>query len=38
MAEHATSLLEAQALEFDARDPLAAFRDEFLIPRNDDGS
>jgi kynureninase len=30
--------LEAHALELDARDPLAGFRDEFLIPRNDDGS
>jgi kynureninase len=30
--------LEARALHLDARDPLAAFRDEFLIPRNDDGS
>ena len=38
MADHATGLLETQALELDARDPLAAFRDEFLVPRNDDGS
>jgi kynureninase len=30
--------LEASALDLDARDPLAAFRDEFLIPRNADGS
>jgi kynureninase len=30
--------LEAQALTLDARDPLAAFRDEFLIPRHHDGS
>jgi kynureninase len=29
---------EAQALALDARDPLASFRDEFLIPRNADGS
>ncbi len=29
---------EAHALTLDARDPLAAFRDEFLIPRNADGS
>jgi kynureninase len=28
---------EAFALQQDARDPLAAFRDEFLIPRHDDG-
>ena len=30
--------LEARALQLDAHDPLAAFRGEFLIPRNDDGS
>lgn len=30
--------LEAQALHLDATDPLAPFRDEFLIPRNPDGS
>jgi kynureninase len=30
--------LEAHALQLDAHDPLAAFRDEFLVPRNDDGS
>ena len=30
--------LEAVALTLDASDPLAAFRDEFLIPRNPDGS
>ena len=30
--------LEARALHLDACDPLAACRDEFLIPRNDDGS
>ncbi|MEP6511845.1 MAG: kynureninase [Dokdonella sp.] len=30
--------LETAALALDARDPLAAFRDEFLIPRNADGS
>ena len=29
---------EAHALAEDADDPLAAFRDEFLIPRNPDGS
>jgi kynureninase len=29
---------EAQALHEDARDPLAAFRDEFLIPQNADGT
>lgn len=29
---------ETVALSLDARDPLAAFRDEFLIPRNADGS
>lgn len=29
---------ETVALSLDARDPLAAFRDEFLIPRNSDGS
>jgi kynureninase len=29
---------EAEALAADAADPLAAFRDEFLIPRNPDGS
>ncbi|GAA0715416.1 kynureninase [Dokdonella soli] len=29
---------EALALQGDAADPLAAFRDEFLIPRNADGS
>ena len=29
---------EALALTLDAHDPLAAFRDEFLIPRNADGS
>jgi kynureninase len=30
--------LEARALQLDAHDPLAAYRSEFLIPRNDDGS
>ncbi|HEX7769074.1 MAG TPA: kynureninase [Dokdonella sp.] len=30
--------LEAQALHLDASDPLAAFRDEFLVPRNPDGT
>ena len=30
--------LEAEALHLDATDPLAAFRDEFLVPRNPDGS
>lgn len=30
--------LEATALALDAADPLAAFRDAFLIPRNEDGS
>jgi len=30
--------LEGRALHLDAHDPLAAFRDEFLIPRNEDGS
>jgi kynureninase len=30
--------LEAEALARDAADPLAAFRDEFLIPRNADGT
>jgi kynureninase len=29
---------EAAALSLDASDPLAAFRDEFLVPRNADGS
>ena len=29
---------EAEALTLDANDPLASFRDEFLIPRNADGS
>jgi kynureninase len=29
---------EAEALAADAADPLGAFRDEFLIPRNPDGS
>lgn len=29
---------EAHALSLDARDPLASFRDEFLVPRNADGS
>ena len=29
---------EALALQLDANDPLASFRDEFLIPRNADGS
>jgi kynureninase len=29
---------ELEALTLDANDPLAAFRDEFLIPRNADGS
>jgi kynureninase len=28
---------ELDALTLDAKDPLAAFRDEFLIPRHDDG-
>ncbi|MEO5558619.1 MAG: kynureninase [Dokdonella sp.] len=35
---HANPMDEAVALSLDARDPLAAFRDEFLIPRNADGS
>ncbi|MEO7324898.1 MAG: kynureninase [Dokdonella sp.] len=34
----ANPMEEAVALSLDARDPLAAFRDEFLIPRNEDGS
>lgn len=29
---------EAEALAHDARDPLAAYRDEFLIPRHHDGT
>lgn len=32
-----TIATEAYALHQDASDPLAAFRDEFLIPRHDDG-
>jgi kynureninase len=34
----ANTMDESAALTQDARDPLAAFRDEFLIPRNADGS
>lgn len=30
--------VESEALDLDARDALAGFRDEFLIPRNPDGS
>jgi kynureninase len=37
-APHGLAELEARALQLDAHDPLAAFRDEFLIPHNDDGS
>ena len=37
-ALHGLAELEARALHLDAHDPLAAFRDEFLIPHNEDGS
>jgi len=38
MAGTDLSGLEAAAIALDAADPLARFRDEFLIPRNEDGS
>ena len=38
MTGQALRELEATALALDAADPLAAFRDAFLIPRNEDGS
>jgi kynureninase len=38
MTTDAFAAAEARALAEDAADPLAAFRDEFLIPQNADGS